>query len=94
MLACSTDFSTNFWGITASLVAAIVFVTQNIFSKKLFTESDRANADGAVNRGKKLDKLNLLCYCSLGALLFTAPVWLWLEGFGLLEEVWKRRRPA
>ncbi|KAK5951099.1 hypothetical protein OHC33_007852 [Knufia fluminis] len=86
MLACSTDFSANFFGIAASFIAAIVFVTQNIFSKKLFTASDRATADGG--RGKKLDKLNLLCYCSLGAFMFTAPVWLYTEGFGIMEEYW------
>lgn len=89
MLACSTDFSTNFWGISASFVAAIVFVTQNIFSKKLFTASDRAAADGSVQRGKKLDKLNLLCYCSAGAFMFTAPVWLYTEGFSILQDYWK-----
>lgn len=86
MLACSTDFSTNFLGIAASFVAAIVFVTQNIFSKKLFTASDRAGQDGY--RTKKLDKLNLLCYCSLGAFMFTAPFWFYTEGWSLLEEYW------
>jgi solute carrier family 35, member E1 len=89
MMACSTDFSTNFWGITASLVAAIVFVTQNIFSKKLFTESSRAEADGLIQKNSKLDKLNLLCYCSVGAFLFSAPVWLYTEGFGIMEDFFK-----
>jgi len=88
MLACSTDFSANFFGIGASLIAAIVFVTQNIFSKKLFTASDRASVEGGAHRGKKLDKLNLLCYCSLGALMFTAPVWLYTEGFAIIEDYW------
>lgn len=87
MLACSTDFSTNFLGIAAAFIAALVFVTQNIFSKKLFTASDRASAE-STHRGKKLDKLNLLCYCSLGALMFTAPVWLYTEGFVILQEYW------
>lgn len=88
MLACSTDFSSNFLGIGAAFIAALVFVTQNIFSKKLFTSSDRAASEGGA-RGKKLDKLNLLCYCSLGALMFTAPVWLYTEGFVILHEYWK-----
>lgn len=88
MLACSTDFSSNVLGIAAAFVAALVFVTQNIFSKKLFTESDRAQADG-LRGAKKLDKLNLLCYCSVGALIFTTPVWLYTEGFAILEDVWK-----
>ncbi|KAG9770175.1 TPT-domain-containing protein, partial [Aureobasidium melanogenum] len=88
MLACSTDFSTNFWGIGASLVAAIVFVSQNIFSKKLFTEAARAEAEGQAHMPRKLDKLNLLCYCSVGAFLLSAPVWLYTEGFELLHNMW------
>lgn len=88
MLACSTNFSSDFWGITASLVAAIVFVTQNIFSKKLFNEAARVEAEGRGQQYRKLDKLNLLCYCSLGAFLFTAPVWMYTEGFGILSQVW------
>lgn len=88
MLACSTDFTINFPGIAASFVAAIVFVTQNIFSKKLFTASERAGHDGYSQRSKKLDKLNLLCYCSLGAFMFTAPFWVYTEGWTLLAEYW------
>ncbi|EXJ93515.1 hypothetical protein A1O1_01907 [Capronia coronata CBS 617.96] len=90
MLACSTDFSTNFWGITASLVAAIVFVSQNIFSKKLFTESARVEADGQTHHPRKLDKLNLLCYCSVGAFLLSAPVWLYTEGSDLIKDMWSQ----
>lgn len=89
MLACSTDFSTNFWGISASLVAALVFVTQNIFSKKLFNESSRAEADGQTHLSRKLDKLNLLCYCSVGAFMFSAPVWIYTEGWEIVQDLWK-----
>ena len=89
MMACSTDFSTNFWGISCAFVAAIVFVTQNIFSKKLFNEVSRAESEGQSYRGRKLDKLNLLCYCSCGAFLLTAPVWLMTEGIFLMGDFWK-----
>jgi solute carrier family 35, member E1 len=88
MLACATDFGTNFWGISCALVAAIVFVTQNIFSKKLFNEVSRAESEGQKFRGQKFDKLNLLCYCSVGAFLLTAPVWLFTEGFFLIDDIW------
>lgn len=70
-------------------MAAIVFVTQNIFSKKLFTESSQAEAEGRTASSRKLDKLNLLCYCSVGAFLFTAPVWLFTEGISIIRDVWK-----
>ena len=89
MMACSTDFSSNFWGLSAALVAAIVFVAQNIFSKKLFTEASKAETEGQTQHSRKLDKLNLLCYCSLGAFMFSAPVWLYTEGFGIIEDFWK-----
>ena len=87
ILACSTSFSSNILGITAALVAAIVFVTQNIFSKKLFNEASRIDADLAKSR--KLDKLNLLCYCSLGAFILTTPVWFLTEGYGIVGDIWK-----
>jgi solute carrier family 35, member E1 len=89
MMACSTDFSANFWGILAAFIAAIVFVTQNIFSKKLFTESARAEAEGQAHSRGKLDKLNLLCYCSVGAFLFSAPVWFYAEGAAIIGDLLK-----
>ncbi|KAL9620275.1 MAG: hypothetical protein Q9160_005174 [Pyrenula sp. 1 TL-2023] len=87
MLACSTDFSTNFVGIGCAFLAALVFVSQNIFSKKLFNEASRAETEGHTHTNRKLDKLNLLCYCSVGAFILTAPVWLLTEGFGIVQDV-------
>jgi solute carrier family 35, member E1 len=89
MLACSTDFSTNFVGILCAFVAALVFVSQNIFSKKLFNEASRADAEGNAQDSRKLDKLNLLCYCSAGGFLLTLPVWLLSEGVSIIGEVWQ-----
>lgn len=60
MLACATGFSTNLFGITCALLATVVFVSQNIFSKKLFNEASRAEADPSLAGRRKLDKLNLL----------------------------------
>lgn len=86
VLACSVEFSGNLFGIFCAFSGAIIFVTQNIFSKKLFNEAARAEADGQLARSRKLDKLTLLCYCSGLAFLLTAPLWLWTEGFGLLRD--------
>lgn len=85
VLACSVELSGNLPGILYAFVAAIIFVTQNIFSKKLFNEAARAEADG-VSPSRKLDKLNLLCYCSGLAFILTFPLWLWTEGFGLISD--------
>lgn len=86
MLACLTDFSTNFFGISCAFLAALVFVSQNIFSKKLFNEASRAESELQTHQNRRLDKLNLLCYCSAGAFILTAPVWLLTEGFGIIQD--------
>lgn len=76
MLACSTGFSTNFFGILCALVAALVFVSQNIFSKKLFNDAARAESEMQPAGRRKLDKLNLLFYCSAIAFILSLPIWL------------------
>ncbi|KAJ5145623.1 uncharacterized protein N7515_000187 [Penicillium bovifimosum] len=86
MLACSTGVSTNFFGIFCAFGAAIVFVSQNIFSKKLFNEVDRAESDLQNLGRRKLDKLNLLCYCSGLAFFLNLPIWFVTEGYPLVSD--------
>ncbi|KAL8677319.1 MAG: hypothetical protein Q9186_006252 [Xanthomendoza sp. 1 TL-2023] len=90
ILACSVEFSGNIFGVLCAFGGAIIFVTQNIFSKKLFNEAARVEAEGPLpattHRHQKLDKLNLLCYCSGLAFLLTCPIWLWTEGFPILSS--------
>lgn len=85
MFACSTGFSTNFFGIMCALWAALVFVSQNIFSKKLFNEASR-EIDVQSSGRQKLDKLNLLCYCSGLAFVLTLPIWAVSEGYPLISD--------
>lgn len=93
MLACSGKHGLGgeFVGILEALLATLIFVTQNIFSKKLFNEAAKAENDSNNAQGshvsKKLDKLNLLCYSSGMAFILTLPIWLWSEGFTLLRDV-------
>ncbi|PYI13673.1 TPT-domain-containing protein [Aspergillus japonicus CBS 114.51] len=89
MLACSTGVSTNFFGIFCALVAALVFVSQNIFSKKLFNEAARAESNLEPTSRRKLDKLNLLYYCSGLAFVLTLPIWFVCEGYPLISDVMK-----
>ncbi|PYH40633.1 putative ER to Golgi transport protein (Sly41) [Aspergillus saccharolyticus JOP 1030-1] len=86
MLACSTGFSTNFFGILCALVAALVFVSQNIFSKKLFNEAARAESYLESTNRRKMDKLNLLYYCSGLAFILTLPIWFVCEGYPLISD--------
>jgi solute carrier family 35 protein E1 len=84
MLACSTDFTANFLGLMSAFLSAIVFVTQNMVSKRIFDQAAIAEADPRLTR--KPDKLNLLCYSSLLALAFTMPIWFYSEGWGILVD--------
>jgi solute carrier family 35 protein E1 len=86
IMACSTNFSGNFLGLCSAFASAILFVTQNIISKKLFNEAAAAELDGG-GRTRKPDKLNLLCYSSALALLFCMPLWLWSEGFTIIVDI-------
>ncbi|KAJ5343354.1 uncharacterized protein N7506_003178 [Penicillium brevicompactum] len=86
MLACSTDVSTNFFGIFCAFGAALVFVSQNIFSKKLFNEAERAESEMQNPGRRKLDKLNLLCYCSGLAFFLTLPLWFVTEGYPMVAD--------
>ena len=94
VLACSVEFSGNLFGILYAFGAALIFVTQNIFSKKLFNEAARAEADSSSAQSKKLDKLNLLCYCSGLAFLLTLPIWIWMEGLPMLWSYMHESSPA
>ena len=86
MLACSAEFKGNIFGIMYAFLAALIFVTQNIFSKRLFNEAAAAEASGHSAQTRKLDKLNLLCYSSGLAFLLTSPIWFWSEGITLLQD--------
>ncbi|KAK4100992.1 TPT-domain-containing protein [Parathielavia hyrcaniae] len=89
MLACSShrSFGGQFLGILYALLAAIIFVTQNIFSKRLFNEAARVEQEGPSSaQSRKLDKLNLLCYSSGLAFILTSPIWLWSEGIDILGD--------
>ncbi|KAI9735135.1 MAG: suppressor of loss of ypt1 [Cirrosporium novae-zelandiae] len=88
MLACSsTAFKGDFFGVMCAFFAALVFVSQNIFSKTLFNKAAQAEADGYGTRSGALDKLNLLFYSSGLAFVLTTPLWLFTEGFPLLGDL-------
>jgi len=87
MLACSAEFKGNMIGILYAFLAALIFVTQNIFSKRLFNEAAAAEASGQGAQFRKPDKLNLLCYSSGLAFIITFPIWFWSEGVDILRDL-------
>ena len=88
VMACSASFKGNIVGLAYAFGSTILFVTQNIVSKKIFNEAAKAEADGTPIARRKPDKLNLLCYSSALAFIITFPIWLWSEGFPMAREYW------
>lgn len=89
-MACSANLSGDFIGLLFALGSALLFVTQNIVSKKLFNEAARAESDGFQQSEvrTKPDKLNLLCYSSFLAFLITVPIWVGSEALPLLRDLY------
>ncbi|KAH7058953.1 triose-phosphate transporter family-domain-containing protein [Macrophomina phaseolina] len=86
VMACSANFSGNLIGLICAFGSALLFVTQNIVSKKLFNEAEQAEQDNQPIKRRKPDKLNLLCYSAGLAFIFTAPIWFFSEGIDILGD--------
>ncbi|KZV63191.1 TPT-domain-containing protein [Peniophora sp. CONT] len=79
MLACSFDMSaSNLIGLACAFGSALVFVSSNIFFKKIMPSPGSASSSSSLGHGSghKLDKLNLLFYSSSMAFLLMIPIWL------------------
>jgi len=85
MLPCSVEFRGNFLCIVCAFTAAIVFVWQNIYSKKIFNASNQPSDPFSGKRN--IDKLNLLCYSSGFAFILTLPIWLFKDGFTFIGQL-------
>lgn len=78
MLACSFDMSaSNALGLLCAFGSAVIFVTSNIFFKKIMP-APSAGA-GPQTSAHKLDKLNLLFYSSSMAFLQMVPIWIYYD---------------
>ncbi|KAG6030076.1 hypothetical protein E4U41_000210 [Claviceps citrina] len=88
MLACSgkASYGGQMIGVLQALSATLIFVSQNIVSKKIFNEAAKAESEGPGVQSRRLDKLNLLCYSSGLAFIVTLPIWFWSEGITLLKD--------
>ena len=73
MLVCTFDVSgSNFLGLSCAFGSAIIFVSSNIFFKKVMPSGNQTSSH-------KLDKLNLLFYSSGMAFVLMIPVWLYYD---------------
>lgn len=75
MLACSFDVSaSNAAGLLCAFGSALVFVSSNIFFKKIMPSTPSGSSQVTSH---KLDKLNLLLYSSSMAFLLMIPLWIY-----------------
>lgn len=79
MLACSFDMTvSNVLGLICAFGSTLVFVSQNIFFKKIMpTESSTPH---------KLDKINLLYFSSGMAFILMIPVWIYSDAWRLIHH--------
>ncbi|EIW66890.1 hypothetical protein TREMEDRAFT_34104 [Tremella mesenterica DSM 1558] len=84
MLACSFDMSlSNVFGIICAFGSTLVFVSQNIFFKKIMpTNSESTTGSGIPSR---LDKINLLYFSSGTAFLLMIPLWLYSDARRIVD---------
>lgn len=77
ILACSSDFSaSNAAGLLCAFGSALVFVSSNIFFKKIMPSTTSGPSPVTSH---KLDKLNLLFYSSSTAFLLMIPLWIYYD---------------
>ncbi|EJF64086.1 TPT-domain-containing protein [Dichomitus squalens LYAD-421 SS1] len=73
MLACSMEMDrSSAVGVLCAFGSAIIFVTQNIYFKKIVPSNGGQSSH-------KLDKLNLLFYSSSMAFLLMIPIWMYYD---------------
>ncbi|KAF7308901.1 Glucose-6-phosphate phosphate translocator 1 [Mycena kentingensis (nom. inval.)] len=78
MLACSFDLSaSNIIGLLCAFGSALVFVSSNIFFKKIMPSNPSGMSQATTSH--KLDKLNLLLYSSGMAFVLMIPIWLYYD---------------
>jgi drug/metabolite transporter (DMT)-like permease len=77
ILVCSHTVSFNLVGVTCATAASLVFVLQNICSKKILRATQLRN----------LDKSNVLYYSSTLSFVLMVPLWLLSDGIGILESL-------
>lgn len=91
MLACSFDMTvSNLFGLICAFGSTLVFVSQNIFFKKIMPTNSEATV--GINGSPKLDKINLLYFSSSMAFALMVPIWLYTDALRL-SNAWLDPKP-
>ena len=94
ILACVSDLTFDSTGLFAALASSIVFVLQNLFSKKVrpcCMDKDRTKRRDLrqIFNDKWMDELNLLFYSSVASLVLLLPMWIYYDGIELMSLNWE-----
>lgn len=79
IMTCGAGFMARPFAILYALAATMVFVTQNMYSKRLLTTGS------AANNAPKLDKMTVLCWCNTIAFFLTMPIWFFSDGIRMIQ---------
>lgn len=97
MFACSFDVSaSNVFGLICAFGSTLVFVSSNIFFKKIVPSSSNSSGvsstskEDASSTSGRLDKINLLFYSSSLAFLFMVPLWLYSDLHNIIADSARR----
>jgi drug/metabolite transporter (DMT)-like permease len=82
MLAVATNLKFHFNGFFCVLLSTFIFVVQNIFSKRLFTQSKLKIMNSVI-----VDKLSLLFYSGSIAFFLMLPIWFESEGRTVINSL-------
>lgn len=92
MLACSFDMTaSNIIGLFCAFGSAMVFVSSNIFFKKIIPSTPSGAPQTSTH---KLDKLNLLFYSSSMAFGLMIPIWLYYDLPALMSTTQHAAHPS
>lgn len=86
-------------GLTFAFISMIIFVSQNIFAKKILTitpkttlPTNNKKSDDEDKESIKIDKITILLYCSIIGFLLTLPIYLISEysnsSYSIMELNW------
>lgn len=96
MLVCAARLQFDYVGFLCALAATVIFVVQNIVSKKILVANQPvlgpslpsvSRMTGPITTNtSKLNKMNMLFYCGTLSFVFMIPIWLYYEGAELLVK--------
>lgn len=78
IMACSAEFRASPLPLFYAFMSCVVFVSQNIWSKKLLTTGSYSSSTGAE---RQLDKVSIILWCAIVGFAGTLPIWLLSDGY-------------